>query len=86
MNILALALTRLSTDFDVPQAATVWIVVTYSAAYLVAMPIVGRLGDLFGRRQAFMAQYIRYADGFGSKRPYRHKCLAVSSHFSPSWK
>jgi EmrB/QacA subfamily drug resistance transporter len=55
MNILALALTRLSTDFDIPQAATVWIVVTYSAAYMVAMPIVGRLGDLFGRRQAFMA-------------------------------
>jgi MFS family permease len=55
MNILALALARLSADFDIPSAATVWIVVTYSAAYLVAMPIVGRLGDLFGRRQAFLA-------------------------------
>lgn len=55
MNILALALARLSVDFDIPPAATVWIVVTYSAAYLVAMPIVGRLGDLFGRRRAFLA-------------------------------
>lgn len=55
MNILALALTPLSVEFDVGQAATVWLVTAYSAAYMVAMPIMGRLGDLLGKSKLFLA-------------------------------
>lgn len=63
MNILALALQRLSEAFDISQAAAVWVVVAYSAAYMVAMPIVGRLGDLFGRKRAFVGGIMAFTLG-----------------------
>lgn len=63
MNILALALPAFSAAFDIQAAATVWIVTAYSAAYLVAMPIIGRLGDMFGRRKMFLAGLLIFTLG-----------------------
>lgn len=55
MNVLALALPRLAVAFDVGPDATIWLVATFSSTYLVAMPIVGRLGDLRGHKPLFRA-------------------------------
>ncbi|HEY9723671.1 MAG TPA: MFS transporter [Oscillatoriaceae cyanobacterium] len=63
MNVLALALPRLGVVFDVGPDGSIWLVTTFSAAYLIAMPIVGRLGDLRGCKPLFRLGLVLFTLG-----------------------
>ncbi len=43
--------------------ATAWIVNAYLIAYITAMPLAGKLSDIFGRRAVFVASLILFAIG-----------------------
>jgi len=43
--------------------ATAWIVNAYLIAYITAMPLAGKLSDIFGRRSVFVASLILFAIG-----------------------
>ena len=56
LTVIATILPRIVEDLQVNTADVdryVWIVNGYLLAYVIAIPVVGRLSDLFGRRAAF---------------------------------
>jgi MFS family permease len=58
LTVIATILPRIVADLDINTADIdryVWIVNGYLLAYIVAIPLVGRLSDLVGRRRAFAA-------------------------------
>jgi MFS family permease len=58
LTVIATILPRIVADLDINTADIdryVWIVNGYLLAYIVAIPLVGRLSDLVGRRPAFAA-------------------------------
>jgi len=58
LTVMAAVLPQLILDFDVPVPAgladAAWIVNAYLIAYVVTMPIMGRVSDLYGRRLVFL--------------------------------
>lgn len=79
LTVVSTMLRQIIFDLEIPlpdgldQAA--WIVNAYLIAYVVVMPFVGRLSDLWGRRRVFMAAYLLFligsiwiplADSFGA--------------------
>jgi len=58
LTVMAAVLPQLILDFDVPipggLADASWIVNGYLIAYVVTMPIMGRVSDLYGRRLVFL--------------------------------
>jgi MFS family permease len=58
LTVMASVLPQLIVDFDVPLpgglADTAWIVNGYLIAYVVTMPVMGKVSDLYGRRPVFL--------------------------------
>lgn len=56
-TIVAVSLLRIGADLGHSELLT-WIVTAYLLAATLAMPIIGKLGDLFGRRRMLMASLV----------------------------
>ena len=51
------ALTTIQRDLDASESATTWIVTSLFLSSAVATPIVGRLGDMFGRSRMLLVSF-----------------------------
>lgn len=49
--------------FDAPFASVQWVVLSYLLASIALLPIIGRLGDLLGKRRVFLAGFAVFALG-----------------------
>src|SRR5690606_31137315 len=67
LTVMAAVLPQLILDFDVPipggLADASWIVNGYLIAYVVTMPIMGRVSDLYGRRLVFLVCLALFTGG-----------------------
>lgn len=67
LTVTAAVLPQLIVDFDVPLpgglADAAWIVNGYLIAYVVTMPVMGRVSDLYGRRPVFLASLALFVIG-----------------------
>ncbi len=67
LTVMAAVLPQLILDFDIPVPAGLadasWIVNGYLIAYVVTMPIMGRVSDLYGRRLVFLVCLALFAVG-----------------------
>ncbi|TKD71441.1 MFS transporter [Pseudalkalibacillus hwajinpoensis] len=62
-GIVSPALTTLIEELGIDLKWTVWVVTIYTLVYAVSMPIVGKLGDLFGRKRVFLTGIVLFAIG-----------------------
>lgn len=53
-TMISVAFSRLQEEFQVTYASISWLIATYYVASAVAQPVMGKLGDLFGRKKIFM--------------------------------
>lgn len=53
-TMISVAFSRLQDEFQVTYASISWLIATYYVASAVAQPVMGKLGDLFGRKKIFM--------------------------------
>lgn len=53
-SMIAVAFSRLQEQFAVDYSAISWLIATYYVASAVAQPVMGKLGDLFGRKRLFL--------------------------------
>jgi EmrB/QacA subfamily drug resistance transporter len=60
-TMLAIALPRVMTDFDVTASVVASLVTIYLGAVVVALPIAGALGDRFGHRRMFLVGVTGFA-------------------------
>jgi EmrB/QacA subfamily drug resistance transporter len=66
LTVIATILPKMVTDLRINAADVdryVWIVNSYLLAYVVAIPVVGRLSDLIGRTPAFMSSLALFLIG-----------------------
>src|SRR3954451_10071749 len=66
LTVIATILPGMVTDLRVNAADVdryVWIVTSYLLAYVVAIPVVGRLSDIIGRTYAFQGSLIVFGAG-----------------------
>ena len=56
-------LPTLAAELDAPFATVQWVVLGYLLASIALVPIIGRLGDLWGKRRLFLAGHAAYALG-----------------------
>jgi EmrB/QacA subfamily drug resistance transporter len=56
-------LPSLGVEFGVPFATVQWVVLAYLLATIALVPIIGRLGDIFGKRRIFLLGHALYAIG-----------------------
>ncbi len=67
LTVMAAVLPQLILDFNIPVpgglADASWIVNGYLIAYVVTMPIMGRVSDLYGRRPVFLVCLVMFAVG-----------------------
>ncbi|MCB9127016.1 MAG: MFS transporter [Ardenticatenales bacterium] len=67
LTVMASVLPQLIVDFQVPLpgglADTAWIVNAYLIAYVVTMPLAGKISDLYGRRIVFVVCLALFAAG-----------------------
>jgi len=59
LTVVSTLLPQMIFDFEIPVPAglddAAWIVSAYLVAYIVAMPLLGRVSDIYGRRKVFLA-------------------------------
>ncbi|MBA2942603.1 MFS transporter [Paenibacillus sp. CGMCC 1.16610] len=53
-TMISVAFSRLQEEFHVTYASISWLIATYYVASAVAQPVMGKVGDLFGRKKIFM--------------------------------
>ena len=58
---VAPALTDMALDLDRSAAATAWVVTGYFVSAAVLTPVLGRVGDLLGRRRVLTWSILLYA-------------------------
>ncbi|MBA2595977.1 MAG: MFS transporter [Chloroflexia bacterium] len=66
LTVIATILPSMVTDLRINAADVdryVWIVNSYLLAYIVAIPVVGRLSDLLGRTRAFQGSLVLFLTG-----------------------
>ncbi len=67
LTVTAAVLPQLIVDFRIPLPAgladAAWIVNGYLIAYIITMPVMGRVSDLYGRRPVFLASLGLFAVG-----------------------
>jgi MFS family permease len=57
ITILTLALPTIAADFDVAEAGLAWVVTLPMLASALALPVLGKLGDLYGHRKVFITGF-----------------------------
>jgi EmrB/QacA subfamily drug resistance transporter len=62
-GIVSPARTVIKNSFGISEALSVWMVTIYTLAYAVAMPIVSKLSDRYGRKKVYLASIITFALG-----------------------
>ena len=65
-TVVVTALDRILGDFSIPTTQldhAAWIISGYLLGYVVAMPLFGRIGDRFGRREALLAGFALFLGG-----------------------
>ncbi|MNN17720.1 Multidrug resistance protein stp [compost metagenome] len=58
-----IALVDIALDYDVPIALAQWVVTVYLLVISVLLPVMGRLGDIYGRRMVHNVGYLSFALG-----------------------
>ena len=62
-SIVTVALRTLVVDLDTTLASAGWILTGYALTQTVAMPVVGKLGELFGEMRVFVASVVVFILG-----------------------
>jgi EmrB/QacA subfamily drug resistance transporter len=62
-GIVSPARTVIKNSFGISESLSVWMVTIYTLAYAVAMPIVSKLSDRYGRKKVYLASIIIFAAG-----------------------
>ena len=62
-SIIIAALPQLATHYHASLVAIGWLAVAFLLAAIVAVPVVGRLGDLFGKRRMLLVSLVAYMVG-----------------------
>jgi len=57
ITILAVSLGAIAHDFDASETAVAWVIAGPMLLSAVALPLLGKLGDLYGHRRIFLAGY-----------------------------
>lgn len=57
ITVLTLALPTMAADFGTDEAALAWVITLPVVASALALPILGKLGDLYGHRRMFVAGF-----------------------------
>ena len=57
------ALTTLQEEFDTDAAGVAWVLTGYLVTAAVFTPIMGRLGDMFGKRRLLVISLLAFAAG-----------------------
>ncbi len=57
VTILTLALPTIATDFGVDEAGLAWLITLPMLGSALALPVLGKLGDLHGHRRVFIAGF-----------------------------
>ncbi len=60
VNVVLPGLVRV---FDAPFATVQWVVLSYLLASIALMPVIGRMGDLLGKRPVFLAGFVVFGVG-----------------------
>ena len=59
LTVVSTLLPQMIFDFEIPVPSglddAAWIVSAYLIAYIVAMPFMGRVSDIYGRRRVYLA-------------------------------
>ena len=67
LTVVSTLLPQMIFDFEIPIPAglddAAWIVSAYLIAYIVAMPFMGRVSDIFGRRKVYLVSLGIFAFG-----------------------
>ncbi len=54
VTVLTLAIPTIARDFDTSQASLAWLITLPVLASALALPVLGKLGDLYGHRRIFL--------------------------------
>ena len=57
VTVLTLAIPTIAEDFDTSQASLAWLITLPVLASALALPVLGKLGDLYGHRRVFVAGF-----------------------------
>jgi MFS family permease len=57
ITVLTLAIPTIAADFGTSQAALAWLVTLPVLASALALPVLGKLGDIYGHRRVFVAGF-----------------------------
>ena len=57
ITLLAVSLSPIADDFDTTETVIAWVISAPLLASAVALPILGKLGDLYGHRRVFLTGF-----------------------------
>jgi MFS family permease len=57
VTVLTLAIPTIADDFDTSQASLAWLITLPVLASALALPVLGKLGDLYGHRKVFLVGF-----------------------------
>lgn len=58
VTVLTLAIPTIAEDFRVDEAALAWVITLPVLGSALALPVLGKLGDLYGHRKVFLAGFM----------------------------